>query len=283
MCAAHGVPPKWVDSIQGAELWAVNMALQHVQCPEKLYSDCDSVRLGAKKSLEWATSSKRRHARIWSTIALQIEGATELIQWMPAHTSEASIGERLCSDGVPVSGDLWSANQIVDMLAKQSADSVRLSQSFRSSFNFKEAKAFELAKYLGQVTFEANNHVSGDGKVIRDSEPMKRVRHPGRNDPKKVKKDVIPRRTTKERSSFRNQMFRNGSGAKAKGPSTCKATKLAKHAKVFETKQQAAFLEWWQEARKSTLKPLESTAPTAKERQVAMAGRIAAKNAAAST
>ena len=169
------------------------------------------------------------------------------------------------------------------MLAKQSADSVRLSQSCRSSFKFKEANFFELTKYLGRLTFEANNHVSGDGKVIRDSEPMKRVRHPGRNDPKKVKKDVIPRRTTKERSSFRNQMFRNGSGAKAKGPSTCKATKLAKHAKVFEAKQQAAFLEWWQEARESTLKPREESAPTAKERLDALKGRLAAKNAVAST
>ena len=78
-------------------------------------------------------------------------------------------------------------------------------------------------------------------------------------------------------------MLRNGSDAKAKGPSTCKATKLAKHAESFETQQQDAFLEWWQEARKSTLKPRESSAPTAKERQVALAGRIAAKNAAAST
>ena len=27
VAAAHGLPPKWVDTIQGAELWAILMAL----------------------------------------------------------------------------------------------------------------------------------------------------------------------------------------------------------------------------------------------------------------
>jgi hypothetical protein len=40
LAAAFGVPPKWVDSIQGAELWAVRMALQSVLLPNKLYTDC---------------------------------------------------------------------------------------------------------------------------------------------------------------------------------------------------------------------------------------------------
>ncbi len=34
VAAAFGVPPKWVDTIQCAELWAVQMALSHVAFPE---------------------------------------------------------------------------------------------------------------------------------------------------------------------------------------------------------------------------------------------------------
>ncbi len=34
MAAAHGVPPAWVNTIQGAELWAVQMVLSNVVFPQ---------------------------------------------------------------------------------------------------------------------------------------------------------------------------------------------------------------------------------------------------------
>ena len=134
VCTAFGVPPKWIDSIQGAELWAVNMALQHVQFPPKLYTDCNSVRQGTQRPLEWASSSKRKFARVWSCISLQLEGTPEVVQWIPAHTSKASIGEKLCSDGEIVSEEYWCSNQMVDLLAKDAANSICVSEAFRSRY-----------------------------------------------------------------------------------------------------------------------------------------------------
>ena len=47
----------------------LQMALQHVHFPERLYTDCDSVRMGAQRPLEWACSAKRRLARIWIVVS----------------------------------------------------------------------------------------------------------------------------------------------------------------------------------------------------------------------
>ena len=73
--AAFGVPPEWVDTIQGAELWAVQMALLHAPFPDRLYTDCDSVRSGVSRSVEWTHSSKRKYARIWIVVSSQLDDA----------------------------------------------------------------------------------------------------------------------------------------------------------------------------------------------------------------
>ena len=65
LAAAYGVPPRWVDTIQGAELWAVQMAMLHGLFPRRLWTDCDTVCIGLAKTATWAGSSKRRYARIW--------------------------------------------------------------------------------------------------------------------------------------------------------------------------------------------------------------------------
>ena len=46
VAAAFGVPPFWVDTIQGAELWAVQMTLAAVVFPSAIYTDCKTVQLG---------------------------------------------------------------------------------------------------------------------------------------------------------------------------------------------------------------------------------------------
>ena len=88
VAAAHGVPPRWVDTIQGAEMWAAQIALQYVLSPDRLYTDCDSVRLGSKRSIQWASSSKRRFARIWIVICNQLQDDNDVVQWIPYLRSE---------------------------------------------------------------------------------------------------------------------------------------------------------------------------------------------------
>ena len=111
------------------------MALAHVVFPERLYTDCDSVRIGVQHSSSWAQSSKRRFSRIWTTIASQLDdGPAGLIRLMPAHTAASSTGKVFASDGCPITEVMWSANQMVDMLAKDGAELVRYLPSERYSF-----------------------------------------------------------------------------------------------------------------------------------------------------
>ena len=46
VASASGAPPRWVDTIQGAELWAVQMALSSVPFPSVLYTDCKQYSRG---------------------------------------------------------------------------------------------------------------------------------------------------------------------------------------------------------------------------------------------
>ena len=41
--SAHGAPSAWVESIYGAELWALMMAALHATCGSALRTDCLSV------------------------------------------------------------------------------------------------------------------------------------------------------------------------------------------------------------------------------------------------
>eukprot|EP00973_Karenia_brevis_P078828 10940239-Karenia_brevis.AAC.1 len=59
VAAAYGVPPQWVDSIQGAELWAVQIALATIVFPKAILTDCKTVQTGVRQTGQWIKSSKR--------------------------------------------------------------------------------------------------------------------------------------------------------------------------------------------------------------------------------
>ena len=123
MAAAYGVSPAWVDTIQGAELWAVQMVLASVSLPQKIYTDCKTVQLGVNASAAWARSSKRRYARIWTVLHVGLDHGDEAgrVVWMPAHTARSRVGEVKCGDGSAVTEHMWAANQLADLLAKEGA------------------------------------------------------------------------------------------------------------------------------------------------------------------
>lgn len=96
------------------------------------------------------------------------------MHWMPAHTSETSIGQKVCSDGQPFSELPWYSNQLVDLLAKEAADDIRMESARRGRLIHNEQQKFELAIYLGKLTVAANEFVTSDGTTIRDSDAIKR-------------------------------------------------------------------------------------------------------------
>ena len=174
LAAAYGVPPQWVDSIQGAELWAVHMALQTIDMPSALYTDCQTVQKGVRQGLQWAQGASRRYSRLWSDLHRDLcDGdQAEIVHWMPAHTSQEQVGELQCSDGTVLTDTMRCANAMVDHLAKQAAESIAMSPGARARVKKRFAQAKDLAIFVGQLTHEAGHCDRGDGKPCRDSVGM---------------------------------------------------------------------------------------------------------------
>ena len=170
LAAAFGVPPKWVDTIQGAELWAVHMALQTFLMPQEVFTDCQTIQKGVRRGLEWAQGANRRYSRLWTALHFDLDEGqqAELVHWMPAHTSEASVGKVRCSDGTLLTDTMRCANAIVDRLAKEAANSIAISPGMRARLKERFTQARELAIFVGQVTFAAGRCIR-DGAVCRDS------------------------------------------------------------------------------------------------------------------
>ena len=186
LAAAYGVPPRWVDTIHGAELWAVQMALQTGVFVEAVVTDCKSVQLGAGKDSAWMGSSKRRYARIWNVLSGSLEGrGSELVIWMPAHTGKQSVGSTSCSNGSVLTEAWRCANEMADLLAKDGAESVRVDEDFRAEVKEGFQRARELAIFVGKLTFEAGAHKTTDGQTRRDACPMPATRE--ETLPKKLK------------------------------------------------------------------------------------------------
>ena len=128
VAAAHGVPPRWVDTIQGAELYAIQMVLACSAFPDVIFTDCKTVQQGVYKAGTWAASAKRRYSRIWTAVHAAFDGAVAdgMVVWMPAHTSEGDIDKAVCSNGQRLTGAWRSANELADQLAKMAAETVRV-------------------------------------------------------------------------------------------------------------------------------------------------------------
>ena len=98
--AAFGVPPPWIRSIHGAELWALFAAIRCAVPGVKIRSDRKAVVDTYLAGRPIATRSGDEHARLWSMVFAVCEGGgPEEVVWMPAHTTAADIGRARLSDG----------------------------------------------------------------------------------------------------------------------------------------------------------------------------------------
>jgi hypothetical protein len=292
VAAAYGVPPEWVDTIQGAELWAVRVALLCAAFPSRLFTDCMSVKIGVGQPMEWARSSKRKLGRVFLIVAEQLEGTIDVVQWMPAHTNEDAIGRKQCSDGSVITDTMWRSNQLVDLMAKHAAESVRLGKQDRDWLIHRERQLCELCIFLGRLTHAANNHLLPDGKVVRDSDGTRRKR----SKPKKprvvllrgfpgkpahpsfqaVQLGTSPRRPVPGNapSEWMDSWRRSCSHVKPNCNGSSGETRVKCALASVTAKQEAAFEVWWREGRSHALRPRDPAAPTAAERLEALRCRI---------
>ncbi len=246
--------------------------------------------VGVRNGAEWAGSSKRRYARLWLSVVDMLEGNTKAMQWMPAHTSAASIGCVSCSDGCIVDEVRWSSNQIVDILAKEAAEQNRVPARFGNELLKCEARLKELLIYLGRLTNEANGHETADG-VIRDSDPLAPKFRPKRKGRAKCGKTRggTPGRSDRAVASSRGRGGLSSQIWQMPSPKPCGVRKSHPNAqtqkkrvlassKLRDTESEYLFAEWWRERREQVLRPPSSGRQSACERIAALKVRILTKN-----
>ncbi len=172
IAAAHGVPPPWVTTIHGAELWGLQMAAQLALPGTSFRIDCLSVVQVYNAGRKAATSASRYYARIWNVIFSCFDDAAEVdIAWMPAHTKADDVGRLLLSNGQPLTCIDRQTNAEADRLAKAVATSSRVPASVRGRIDRAIARACQLAKWIGQATALASKFLLPGGRYGRDSAP----------------------------------------------------------------------------------------------------------------
>ena len=155
--------PHWIDSVPGAEAWALCEALRHSVPGAELWSDCLSVVNRFKAGREAATSSAVKLARLWGTIfdlcdSFEDPARQVRLEWMPAHTSAAQIGRARKGNGEQLTEQARSGNDAADKLAKKGARSHGVPGWKQAQLKTAERVALRAAMRLGVTTWAANNH-----------------------------------------------------------------------------------------------------------------------------
>ena len=122
-----GQPPSWCTTAAAAEAWVLLLVLNMTVQPPNMRTDCLSLITTAQAGVESATAAHRPLARIWSQIAMTMDGSLQALcnhdnlVWQPAHLAPTAIGVAKLSNGRRLSPVDWRANRLVDALAKKAA------------------------------------------------------------------------------------------------------------------------------------------------------------------
>ena len=257
IAAAFGVPPKDVNTIQGAELWALKQALTFVPSPGAIYVDCKTVVDGIRRGHRWIYSSKRRYHQHWVSIfqALDAGESAGKVVWVPAHISESRIGDVSCGDGTLLTEHMWRGNKLVDELAKRAAHTIKAPQDVVRNVVDRQVQAQELAVFVGQVTAHANAWPGDDGGIRRDStgkpqgtrRSFKKKRRAASvaGDGRSVGGVAVP----VDAMLLRLDVTALSRPSPTPSPWVARARNLRDAAARAEAKNEASFSEWWRQSR----------------------------------
>ncbi len=170
VAAAHGVPPRWVTSVTGAEGWALLMAARIAIPGTEFLTDSATTVHALRKGSRWATAARRPLARIWRSLHQVFDTADHAkhVNWMPAHLSSAAAGTAVRGDGLAVTAIDIAMNDKADHLAKSAAARYRAPALVRARVGARRDAACDLALALGRLTWAANHAPS---PPARDSTP----------------------------------------------------------------------------------------------------------------
>ena len=175
--------------------------------PPPIITDCRSILTMAAAGTVSATAPARPQAHIWGRIATALDGdvsvliTTDVLTWMPAHGSVATIGRAVRSDGQQVSALDWRANRLADSLAKGAVGDIPLCRAGIRQLTAAHGLVLHEAAVLGAVTHAANNHVVSvtgrDGRqhrcTLRDAAARRRDRVAAASRSPPVQQSSLPR------------------------------------------------------------------------------------------
>ena len=170
---ARGLAPPLVDTIHGAELWALACAMGSRVGGCQISTDHSALIAGAGAADAWSASPCKRWSSFWARVNHTLDGGTpRALCWKPSHTSEASIGAVLCGDGRWLTGRDRRGNALADHHAKECAKSASVDEAIRHRIDQQIATSTDGAKWMALITAEANAYRDSGGKVTRDSEGL---------------------------------------------------------------------------------------------------------------
>ena len=239
---------------------------------------------GVRSGHQWIYSSKRRYHQHWVTIyhALDAGESAERVVWVPAHISEARIGEVLCGNDTPITRDMWLGNKLVDELAKPGAQAIKAPQDVVRRVIARQQQAQELAVFVGQVNALANAWPGIDGKPQRDT-TCRKVRERGKKRRRRASTeagkdeggddDAAP--DTVELPKENVTAWPRPSPTPS--PVAARARSHREAAARAEAQSEASFSEWWRQSRDLRMSQTRGACSqrlSASERLDALRGRI---------
>ena len=164
VAAAYGVPPPWIQGIEGAEAWALFQSLLVTIPPLcRYWPDCLPVHLAIQKGPQVAEDPKNVLARVHGMILTALEDASlSLIGWMPSHLTLGDLDFQLAvkSDGSLVNVRGLQGNKLADELAKRGVEHHRVASSDVKVWKAKVEEVRSRAMWIGTATAEANDFAS---------------------------------------------------------------------------------------------------------------------------
>ena len=175
--SAYGAPATWIDTVYGAELWALWQAARLAAPGTSFRTDCLSVLQVFKSGQRAACSSSCKLARVWHGVFAAFDDqdtALVDIAWMQSHTTVADVGVSALSNGETLTADDRLGNEEADRLAKLAAALHRVPEHLAKPMAARMELARQLGRWIGQATAIAGDFAAPDGTTWRDSKPADR-------------------------------------------------------------------------------------------------------------
>lgn len=163
IAVAHGVPTPWIDTIGGAEDWALVRFLLFAYLGTVAKIDCKMGFDLIASGVENATLGSRLLARLFTLIFANVGQGVSRKQfvWMPAHTSEQDVGVMQLSDESTLTDVDRFGNDYADRLAKEAVEEHRVPEALRLALVEHEQLQVATYRWLASATLLANSKDEG--------------------------------------------------------------------------------------------------------------------------